>query len=195
VEAADKESVVGKTLATRAAIDRTTGKKVTILLGEVGKEANPYSGDTIWRRKDVQRPVQMMEYGTFAATDSEVAPRAYFIPPDWAERANKLLAQHGVKSRALRRDSTINGQQFRIDSTTVAARPFEKHPMRTVFGKYEDASIKLPAGTLVIDENQPLGLLTFLLLEPRSDDGLLNWNVFDPEIEKLQIYPVVRALK
>jgi hypothetical protein len=29
--------------------------------------------------------------------------------------------------------------------------------MRTLFGKYQDASIKLSAGTLVIDENQPLG--------------------------------------
>ena len=113
----------------------------------------------------------------------------------WAARVGKLLSQHGVKTRNLRSDSTIDGQQFRIDSTTVAARPFEKHSMRTAFGKYEEASIKLPAGTMVVDVNQPLGLLTFLLLEPRSDDGLLNWNVFDPEIEKLQVYPIVRALK
>ena len=40
-----------------------------------------------------------------------------------------------------------------------------------------------------------IGLLSFLLLEPRSDDGLVNWNVFDPEIEKAPYYPVVRALK
>jgi Zinc carboxypeptidase len=194
VEEADRTSIVGKSLATRAAIDRTNGKKVTILLGEVDREVNPYSGDTIWRRKDVQKPVEMTEYGTFAATETEVAPRAYFVPPQWAERVSKLLVQHGVKMRNLRQDSSISGQQFRIDSTTVG-RVFEKHPMRTAFGKYEDATIKLPAGSLVIDVNQPLGLLAFLLLEPRSDDGLLNWNVFDPEIEKAQYYPVVRALK
>jgi hypothetical protein len=65
VEEADRTSIVGKTLATRAAIDRNNGKKVTIILGEVDRVLNPYSGDTIWLRKDVQKPVEMTEYGTF----------------------------------------------------------------------------------------------------------------------------------
>jgi hypothetical protein len=39
--------------------------------------------------------------------------------------------------------------------------------------------------------DQPLARLIFTLLEPRSDDGLVNWNYFDREIEAGGM-PVVR---
>jgi hypothetical protein len=53
----------------------------------------------------------------------------------------------------------------------------------------------MPPGTLVIDMTQPLARLAFLLLEPRSDDGLVDWNFLDPDIAKERHYPIVRALR
>jgi hypothetical protein len=41
--------------------------------------------------------------------------------------------------------------------------------------------------------DQPLARLAFLLLEPRSDDGLTNWNVLDGKLEGADVYPVLRA--
>ena len=29
-------------------------------------------------------------------------------------------------------------------------------------------------------------------IEPRADDGLLNWNAFDPAVERARYYPVAR---
>ena len=194
IDQADRASIVGQTLATRAAID-PNGKPVTILMGEVVREANPYSGDTIWRRANLSKPTQMMEYGTFAPTATETAPRVYFVPAAWTQKAGRMLAMHGVRSRSLARDTSISAQRFRIDSTTVAPRPFQGHTQRTVFGAYEDATVNLPAGTLGIGVDQPLGRLAFLLLEPRSDDGFVNWNLFDPEIASERYYPVVRVLR
>ncbi len=43
--------------------------------------------------------------------------------------------------------------------------------------------------------DQPLGRLVFSLLEPRSDDGLANWNFFDEAIEESDYYPVLRAFE
>jgi hypothetical protein len=40
---------------------------------------------------------------------------------------------------------------------------------------------------------QPLARLAFLLLEPRSDDGLVNWNVLDPALEGVEEYPILRT--
>lgn len=194
VEQADRASVVGQQLAARSELDRT-GKPVTILLGEVIREANPYSGDTIWRRAEVKKPTEMKEFGTFRPTELVTAPRAYFIPPVWVPKIAATLENHGIRARALRRDTTITVERFRIDSTTVSPRPFQNHRERTLFGEYEVATAELPAGTLIVDLNQPLGRLAFFLLEPRSDDGLLDWNFFDPEIERERYYPVVRALK
>ena len=40
---------------------------------------------------------------------------------------------------------------------------------------------------------QPLGRLAFYLLEPRSDDGLVAWNVLDEALEGSTRYPILRA--
>jgi hypothetical protein len=195
VEQADRTSIVGQQLATRASITQT-GKPITLLDGDVVREVNPYSGDTIYRRADVIKPVQTLEFGTFDPTDQTTAPRAYYVPPTWAARVTPQLDQHGVRHRVLRRDSTIQVERFRIDSTTVSARPFQNHRERTLFGAYEaGSSTTLPAGTIVIDVNQPLGRLAFLLLEPRSDDGLVDWNFLDPEIATEKYYPIVRSMR
>jgi hypothetical protein len=194
VEQADRASVVGQQLAARAELDRT-GKPATILVGDIVREVNPHSGDTIFRRADVKRPVQMMEYGTFRATELVTAPRAYFIPPVWVGRIGPTLQNHGIRARPLQRDTTVVVERFRIDSTRVSQRVFQGHRERTVFGEYEAATAELPAGTLVIDLNQPLGRLAFFLLEARSDDGFVDWNFFDPEIESERYYPIVRAMK
>jgi hypothetical protein len=47
--------------------------------------------------------------------------------------------------------------------------------------------------------NQPLAALIFYLLEPESDDGLVNWNVLDQELDRAEkdasaaAYPVYRS--
>ncbi len=53
----------------------------------------------------------------------------------------------------------------------------------------------LPAVTEAIraaDGEEPLGRLAFYLLEPRSDDGLANWNVLDEVLEGATHFPIVR---
>jgi len=52
----------------------------------------------------------------------------------------------------------------------------------------------LPAGTPVVRLAQPLGLLAAYLLEPESDDGLTNWNFFDPWLEVGKPAPVRKIM-
>jgi hypothetical protein len=42
--------------------------------------------------------------------------------------------------------------------------------------------------------NQPLGRIVFYLLEPRSDDGWVAWNVLDALLgADVKTYPIVRV--
>ena len=41
----------------------------------------------------------------------------------------------------------------------------------------------MPAGSLVVRTDQPLGRLVFYLLEPESNDGLTTWNVLDEALD------------
>ncbi len=187
---ADAEPVPGKALALRAEHARSE-HPVEILLGEVVEEKNPYSGAVMLRRKDVRHPEMMYEYGAFKPTETAVAPEAYLVPPELSVVIDRLDA-HGVRYSRLDAGRTETVERFRIDSTHVAERPFQKHRARTLFGAYERAEATLPAGTLVVPVNQPLGRLIFTMLEPRSDDGFATWALLDDALEGAAYYPILR---
>jgi hypothetical protein len=145
-------------------------------------------------RLDVSRPVMMYEEGTFEATATETAPAAYLIPASEREALNKLQI-HGVQTRPLGQEMTVTLQRFMITTSTASAQPFQGHNERTLEGAWQAAEATLPADTIVVRLDQPLGRLAFTLLEPRSDDGFTNWNVFDDALEGASVYPVLRTME
>jgi len=189
--AADTRALVGQQLATRARLKRSD-EMVTILMGDVVEERNPYSGAVMLRRIDVRNPQQMYEWGSFEASETERVPATYYLPPTLTAAIERLEA-HGLKVSRLDAARTVDVEQFRIDTNEVAPREFQGHLERTLEGAWEPASADLPAGTAVVDMTQPLARLAFLLLEPRSDDGLLDWNVLDPAVKDAKVYPIVRS--
>lgn len=190
VEEAELQSVVGRPLATRATFERSPAE-VTILLGEVEEERHPYTGEVILRRLDVETPTSMYEYGTFAPTETETAPEAYYLLPE-ADVAVERARAHGLTVLPATRRETMALERFRIDSTRTAERPFQGRSERTLFGSWESVSEELPEGTMVVPVDQSLGRLAFTLFEPRSDDGLANWALLDELIED-GIYPILRT--
>jgi hypothetical protein len=190
VEAADAQSVVGRTLATRAGFQRSD-EPVAILMGAVDEERHPFTGEVLLSRRDVRNPTPMYEYGTFTPTESAIAPAGYYVLPS-ASDAIKRLQAHGVGLRLLDAPTQATVDRFRIDSTAVAPRPFQGRVERTVWGAWVPVTEMLPAGTAYVPLDQPLGRLAFTLLEPRSDDGLVDWAIVDADIERGEV-PVLRA--
>ncbi|NNF12418.1 MAG: M14 family metallopeptidase [Gemmatimonadetes bacterium] len=190
VEDAERESVIGRQLATRAEFEQSP-EEVTILLGEVAEERHPYTGEIILRRLDVVNPTSMHEYGTFTPAETETAPEAYYILPG-AEAAIERARAHGLQVLPMTPTVDMEVQRFRVDSTQVAERPFQGRTERTLFGEWETVVESLPEGTVVVPVNQSLGRLAFTLFEPRSDDGLANWALLDASIEEGR-YPILRA--
>ena len=195
VEAADAEPVAGTRLATRAVPARSDAP-VEILLGRTEEVPNPFTRAPMRRRLDVAEPTELYEYGTFAPADDgvEVAPAAYYVPADLATVVD-LLAAHGVDGAPLDADATLDVEEFIVRTSSVADRPFQGHRERTVTGDWTPAERRVPADTLVVPINQPLGRLVFTLLEPRSDDGIVNWNLVDDRVSAPgSAYPILRRL-
>jgi len=193
IEEADEISIVGEDVALRATFQRSS-ESVEILMGEVIEERNPYSGEPMLRRLDVRRSETMPEFGTFQATETVRAPAAYLIPGG-LEGVLRKLDDHGIRWERLEEPRDFRVERFATDSTRVAEREYQGHHRRTLFGAYEQAEVTLPAGTAVVPLDQPLGRLAALLLEPRSDDGLLHWNFLDEGIEDSEFYPILRAFR
>ncbi|UCC83028.1 MAG: M14 family metallopeptidase [Gemmatimonadota bacterium] len=192
-ERADAAEIIGTELALAATLERSA-EPVEVLMGDVVQERNPYSGEIMLRRLDVRRPERMPEFGSFRPTETERVPAAYLVSGDQRATLN-VLSDHGVSWETLARDETRAVQRFVIDSTRVAGREYQGHRQRTLFGHYEEVEITVAAGTALVPVDQPLGRLVFSLLEPRSDDGLANWNYFDDALEGAEYYPVLRAFE
>jgi hypothetical protein len=192
IEESDKRSVVGSQLGLRAELERAP-EPVEVLMGEVVEERNPYSGQLMYRRADARKPERMIEQGTFRATESERVPAAYYVPANLRNAIDRLQA-HGIVSTVLQARETVPVEEFRIEGNEVAPRDFQGHKERTLRGTWAAAERELPAGTLKIEMTQPLARLAFYLLEPRSDDGLVNWNLLDEMLgPEAKVYPIVRS--
>jgi hypothetical protein len=108
------------------------------------------------------------------------------------------LEAHGVKFIRTDKSFTLTGERFAIDQSTQDAQEFRgaaPHKLRTLTGKWEATEETIPAGSLIIPMDQPLARLAFILLDARSDDGLMAWNILDGLLgEKAQYYPVLKTM-
>lgn len=191
VENADRARVVGTRLPLRAELERAP-EPVEILLGEVDVEKHPVDGHVMHLRKDVKKPEKMAEYGTFRGTESERVPAAYFVSPSLTDAVDRLEA-HGIAMTPVGAAATLAVEEFRIEGNEAAAVAFQNHNERTLTGAWIAADREIPAGMLRVDMTQPLARLAFYLLEPRSDDGLTNWNLLDGALREATVYPIVRT--
>jgi len=190
--AADKASIIGQSLATRARIAR--GGTVTILMGEVEDERNPVDGHIMSRRKDVIHPEPMVDMMWFEPSLTEAVAAEYYLPES-AGKALALLRAHGIQMRQLSRP-VRNLEHFAITGNTTqraaSSMDFGQHAVRSLEGAWESSQEIAPAGWWAVTMNQPLARLAFYLVAPTSDDGLVFWNVLDDELTNSRTYPILR---
>lgn len=190
-EEADRQSIVGQRVGLRGSLVKSP-EKFDLLLTELKAVKNPYTGQFMRQSTGVRNPVRVDQYISFEASESTVAPRVYLAPP--TRYIQDRLEAHGIPFTRLDQDLKLKGEQFRIESTAVAEREYEGHKARTINGKWEPADLNVPAGTLVISVDQPLGRLALMLLEPRSEDSLAAWGLMeDVLIQNPQVYPILRT--
>ena len=116
---------------------------------------------------------------------------AYFLPAE-EKLAIERLRAHGIVLERMERTATLALKEFRIAATETTAQVSENHQERTVTGQYVALERELPVGSYRVPMNQRLARLAFHLLEPRSSDGLLTWNVLDEAIKR-STYPIHRT--
>ncbi len=176
---------------------RPLPKPVNILIGEVVKVKNPRSGkDMTAAVEDKFKPMRMDDYGAFAPTKSVAAPRAYIFKPEKDSQVviEKLL-QHGIAVEELTAPLEAEVDVLTIGAVTRAPRLFQNHREMKISGEYKKERMTFPAGTIIVRTSQPLGILACYLLEPESDDGLVEWNFFDAYIEAGKTFPVYKLMQ
>jgi hypothetical protein len=169
--------------------DFLRGDSIEVLLGAVDVVRNPYTGEVMYLRRDVSTGERMPDFGAFRATEITVAPAAYLIPPG-LERVVERLAAHGIETASLTAEAELESSAFEIDSTGVAAREFQSHRERQAWGRWVPGRHVFPSGSVVVPVRQALGKLVVILLDPRSDDGFLTWNLMDGVLDETGGIPI-----
>ncbi|MDH4066653.1 MAG: hypothetical protein OEW19_19810, partial [Acidobacteriota bacterium] len=176
---------------------RALPEPVDILVGDVGRRLNPRSGKEMLEMTAMAVPVQMKDYGLFAATRTRPLPTGWLIPralangPRLAAAIDRLRA-HGIRMEEVTADGPRDVDRFVIATVTKAPRAFQGHQEVRLTGTLERAQLSVQAGAVIVPARQPLARLAFYLLEPDSDDGLVTWNAVEDGLEPGMAFPIYR---
>lgn len=153
------------------------------------------SGGT-WVQYDQTRPetFQVPVQRDIQVSASAPAPAAYLLPPQWTAVAERLQL-HGVQMQRLPAAARVAAERHRFTKVEWAPRPFEgRHLVTTLESTLEPVEIEVPAGSWLIDMDQPRARLVALLLEPASGDSFIRWGFFDTIFEEKE-YAEARVLE
>jgi murein tripeptide amidase MpaA len=131
---------------------------------------------------------------------SAARPRAYWVPPAWSDVVERLEL-HGIALERLEAPREVDVEACRLSGVKLAEQPFEGRvqlagtstepwsaaPAATGSGcTVERRRERLPAGSVRVPTDQPLGLLAMLLLEPASPDSFLRWGFFHEILQRTE---------
>ena len=154
---------------------------------------DPETGRNRIKRTGEIVTIKMPDYGVFAATETAAVPYAYAIR-DASPAVVETMLRHGLVVERLEAPATLLASRFTIDKVETAQREFQKHKTVSIGGAWSEGEETLAAGTVIVRMDQPLARVAFYLLEPRSDDGFVTWNFFDP-LAAGQVMPVLKIAK
>ena len=137
----------------------------------------------------------MPEYGAFQATETSRVPANYYVDATAASLVGAYLDTHGISYSVLKSKRNMDVESFTVESSEAAENEFQQIKERTLTGAYAKQNVELEPGSLQISTDQPLARLAFYLLEPRSDDGLVNWAQMDKWSAVGSIYPIFRSIE
>jgi hypothetical protein len=159
----------------------------TPYMGDVIVESLQRTGDTLrtepgvrrgFRRTNSFRTVRMPVYDRFVSTMTTPTAWAFTFGASDSSAA-RLLGLHGVTVERTSAECTVPAESFVADSAIVEARAFQNRRNVRVEGRWQRGDVRLEQGSYVVRLAQPLGVLATYLIDPRSDDGLVTWNIGD----------------
>jgi hypothetical protein len=189
---APRPAVAGS-LPTRGALAVTRASE-EVLVGACREEKDEVTGLKRLVDTDESHAVAMPVRVSFEGREPVSVPLAWAIDPCPPE-IEPLLALHGLVTERLSAPRAARVRTFLVTARKELGRPFQGHQLVDLEGLIEESDLELPAGALLVPAAQPLARLAFVLLEPRSDDGLATWSllgpVADPAGERFAVRDVV----
>jgi hypothetical protein len=178
---------------------RPLANRADILVGAVETKLNPRSGKMMTAMvESAVTPTSMTVFDGFMTTAVRPVPPEYIMEPlpgDVHAATARLLKAHGIKVEELAAAARVTVDRFIVERVNHAERVFQGHMETSLTGRFERSTVEMPAGSIVVRTNQPLGRLVFYLLEPESNDGLTTWNALDEALTIAGTHPIAKSAR
>ncbi len=143
------------------------------------------SGSKVVRYDETTPQVWKLPYVEgVAPKQSARAPSGYAVPAGWAHHVEPLLRLHGFTFETLRAPRSSSVERFRASKATFSVSSYEGRQRLEVDGAWEEATVQLGEGALLIPAAQPGRRLLVHLFEPNAPDALLSWGTFNAAFEQ-----------
>lgn len=145
---------------------------------------SPVSGvaEVRWLGKPV---TQMMPvYGVDPGLRVQL-PRAYWVPAT-AREVIARMSLHGVTMERITAARTLELDMVRIEEPKLGAASEGHVPLSAKAFRHETRRATMPAGSVRVPTDQPLGLLVAAMLEAESPDSFLAWNFFPGMLQRTE---------
>jgi hypothetical protein len=145
------------------------------------------------QRTGIIKLVRMPVMASFTPTLTSTLPFAYAFDSATARALLPILRIHGVAVERLDAPASVVAQSFAVDSVIDRGRSETSRMLKDVAGQWSAAARRsLAAGSYLVRAGQPRGLAAFYLLEPESEDGLMQWSFYDGIVTPRTDFPVAR---
>jgi hypothetical protein len=139
------------------------------------------------------KPEPLPVFDRFRPTRTAAFPAAYVVPENLTDVV-ALLRLHGVAVERLRAPWRGHAEVFQVAERVTARQPFQGGRLTRLEGRFESRDADAPAGAYLVRTAQPLGLLTFHLLEPEGLDGAAAWGLLDQALGAPGDYPILKVM-
>lgn len=154
-----------------------------------------YSIDTsdlsggLWFRYDDKKPAtwQIPMFRNPQPDKRVMLPEAYIIPPEWDE-VIKRLKLHGINWSVLNEETTVPVKITRFSNVRWQNRSYEGRIKLNYSLSDSIQDMVFPAGSVLINMNQPAAKVIAHLLEPASPDSYAAWGFFNAILEQKEYF-------
>ena len=108
----------------------------------------------------------------------------YIVEPAHAEWMAKKLQLHGIRYRVIKKGlGNTELEAFRCEDAKFGDKSYEGHQTLRVQGEWKKEKREIAPGSLYVPMGQAHASVIALLLEPMSEDSLLDWGFFNSSFE------------
>jgi hypothetical protein len=164
--------------------ENTKNKRALDFLGYAfTKEKSEVSGQEWISYDDTKPQVWTVPYfDEVEPTLSVKAPKAYVVPPPYAEWVKKKLELHGIEC-FLSKTPLQSSHVFR-GVPTFKPTSTEGRQVLDVTGDWQPEVVQHASGSLYVPVKQRLSMLVMHLFEPKGPDSLVAWGFFNAHFEQ-----------